>query len=73
MDVDVAAVTLHAVVPMLTILFFITIPSNPVPVILILVGILVSMLVTTGVAELNHSKLQFAEHFVGMPFILIEN
>jgi hypothetical protein len=28
---------------------------------------------TTGVKELNHSKLQFAEHFDGIPSILTEN
>ena len=53
-SVDVADVTEHDVEPIFTILFVITTPSKPLPVILIEFILLMSMLEAIGVAELNH-------------------
>jgi hypothetical protein len=72
-DVDVADVTEHGVEPILTILLEIMTPSKPLPKIFIKFILLVSILETIGVAELNHSKSQLAEHFDGMPLMLTEN
>ena len=71
--VDVADVTEQGVEPIFTILLVITTPSKPLPVIFIEFISVVSILETTGVAELDHSKSQLPEHFDGMPLMLTEN
>jgi hypothetical protein len=47
--------------------------SNPDPVTFIDEGLVVSIELTIGVKLFDHWKLQFAEHFDGIPFTFIEN
>jgi hypothetical protein len=70
---DVADVTTHGVVPIKTWLLLILVVSNPEPINLIDEGSLVSIVLTEGVKVVDHWKLQFAEHFDGIPFIFTEN